>query len=50
MVSVDEQLEDIKMRLRPSMHKFDVNGDGDADIEIARDFKRPNLSYLNRKV
>jgi RNA-dependent RNA polymerase len=50
MVSVDENLEGIKMRLRPSMCKFEVHDDDNADIEIARAFERPNLSFLNRQV
>jgi RNA-dependent RNA polymerase len=50
MVSVDEKLEGIKMRLRPSMRKFEVHDDDNADIEIARAFERPNLSFLNRQV
>jgi RNA-dependent RNA polymerase len=48
MVSVDERLEGIKMRLRHSMNKFHVKSDDDADIEVARAFERPNVSYLNR--
>lgn len=36
------------MRLRPSMKKFLVHEDDEADIEIARAFDHPNASYLNR--
>ncbi|KAI0782232.1 RdRP-domain-containing protein [Abortiporus biennis] len=48
MVAVDDQLEGIKMRLRPSMRKFEAKQDGPANIEIARPFDHPVLAYLNR--
>lgn len=49
MVAIDPELAGIKMRLRPSMIKFKGNEEG-AQIEIARAFERPGLSYLNRYV
>ena len=48
VVSVDDQLEGIKMRLRESMRKFVIPNQETADIEIARAFERPGISYLNR--
>ncbi|KAL4244861.1 RNA-dependent RNA polymerase [Abortiporus biennis] len=48
MVVVDEQLEGIKMRLRPTMNKFEGPQEERADIEIARAFERPGITYLNR--
>ena len=49
---MDKTLDDspIRMRLRPSMGKFDVGDEvkAEADIEIARAFDRPNACYLNR--
>ena len=48
VVAVDERLEGVIMRLRPSMRKFTVPGVEEADIEIARAFPRPNATYLNR--
>ncbi|THH12039.1 hypothetical protein EW146_g7842 [Bondarzewia mesenterica] len=50
IVVVDDRLEGVKMRLRPSMRKFIVSGTQEADIEIARAFDRPNLSHLNRPI
>lgn len=49
-MAVDEQLEGIKMRLRPSMNKFRGREDKFADIEIARAFTEPNTSHTNRCV
>jgi len=48
VVSVDDELEGIQMRLRPSMRKFNVPETDFADIEIARAFSYPNALYLNR--
>ena len=48
MVVIDYQLEGITMRLRPSMRKFEVPEQKEADIEIARAFERPGKAYLNR--
>ncbi|CCM00004.1 uncharacterized protein FIBRA_02029 [Fibroporia radiculosa] len=48
MVVIDEQLQGIKMHLRPSMNKFRAHDDDLAEIEIARAFERPGTSYLNR--
>lgn len=48
VVGIDERLEGIKIRLRPSMNKFQIPGDGDAEIEIARAFERPGMTYLNK--
>lgn len=48
MVAIDERLEGIKMRLRPSMNKFEALDKDVAPIEIARWFDRPGTSYLNR--
>ncbi|OBZ75664.1 RNA-dependent RNA polymerase 1 [Grifola frondosa] len=48
MVVIDERLEGIKMRLRKSMNKFKVRNEDLAEIEIARAFERPSISYLNR--
>ncbi|KAI0929166.1 hypothetical protein AcW1_006187 [Taiwanofungus camphoratus] len=48
MVAIDEQLEGVKMRLRPSMNKFRARDEDLAEIEIARAFERPNTCYLNR--
>jgi RNA-dependent RNA polymerase len=50
VVGVDEQLEGIKMCLRPSMNKFGAKGsqEKEAEIEIARAFDFPNTTYLNR--
>lgn len=50
MVGVDERLEGIKMRLRPSMNKFKALDEEIGEIEIARAFDRPGVSYLNRCV
>ncbi|TFK76255.1 RdRP-domain-containing protein [Pluteus cervinus] len=51
VVSVDKALDNhpdgIKMRLRPSMRKFD-NSSERAEIEIAMAFEHPNTCYLNR--
>lgn len=48
MVAVDERLRGIRMRLRPSMNKFEGPAEETATIEIARAFERPNTCYLNR--
>ncbi|PCH37887.1 hypothetical protein WOLCODRAFT_65369 [Wolfiporia cocos MD-104 SS10] len=50
MVVIDERLEGIQMRLRPSMNKFKAHekDEADAKIEIARAFDRPGMTYLNR--
>jgi RNA-dependent RNA polymerase len=50
VVGVDEQLDGIKMRLRGSMNKFKGTQAEleEAEIEIARAFDYPNISYLNR--
>lgn len=50
MVSVDEELEGVKMCLRPSMNKFDDPKKEEANIEIALSFSRPSTMYLNRSV
>ncbi|KAI0636634.1 RdRP-domain-containing protein [Trametes polyzona] len=48
VVVVDHRLEGIKMRLRPSMNKFEVPDMDVAPIEIARWFDRPGTTYLNK--
>lgn len=52
VVAVDLELDrdpnGIRMKLRPSMRKFEDSRLAEADIEIARAFDRPNTSYLNR--
>ncbi|GJE87096.1 RdRP-domain-containing protein [Phanerochaete sordida] len=48
MVAVDARLKGVKMRLRPSMNKFEGPAEDTATIEIARAFERPNTCYLNR--
>ncbi len=48
MVGIDPRLEGIKMRLRPSMDKFEALDTDVAEIEIARWFDRPGTCYLNR--
>ncbi|EMD38185.1 hypothetical protein CERSUDRAFT_113336 [Gelatoporia subvermispora B] len=50
VVAVDERLQGIKMRLRPSMDKFKARADEEAEakIEIARAFDYPGTCYLNR--
>ncbi|KAK0228867.1 RNA dependent RNA polymerase-domain-containing protein [Armillaria fumosa] len=52
VVAVDPELDHdpngIRMKLRPSMRKFEDTRLNEADIEIARAFDRPNTSYLNR--
>jgi len=52
VVAVDKELDKgkIRMRLRDSMKKFDGGRPEKADIEIARAFERPNMTYLNRFV
>ena len=50
MVGIDERLEGIKMRLRPSMNKFKALDEEMGEIEIARAFDKPGISYLNRCV
>lgn len=47
-MGIDERLEGIKIRLRPSMNKFKIPGDDEAEIEIAQAFERPGMTYLNR--
>ncbi|KAG7448123.1 RdRP-domain-containing protein [Guyanagaster necrorhizus] len=52
VVAVDPELDKepngIRMRLRPSMKKFEDSRSMEADIEIARAFDKPGTSYLNR--
>lgn len=48
VVAIDLQLEGIKMRLRPSMKKFDVPNVKKAEIEIVQPFGYPINAYLNR--
>ncbi|RPD66474.1 RdRP-domain-containing protein [Lentinus tigrinus ALCF2SS1-7] len=48
MVGIDPRLEGIKMRLRPSMDKFEALDTDSAEIEIARWFDKPGTCYLNR--
>lgn len=48
MVGIDPRLEGIKMRLRPSMDKFEALDTDTAEIEIARWFDKPGTCYLNR--
>ncbi len=52
VVAVDPELDrdpdGYRMKLRPSMRKFEDSRLKEADIEIARAFDRPNTSYLNR--
>ncbi|KAI0075266.1 RdRP-domain-containing protein [Panus rudis PR-1116 ss-1] len=48
VVAVDHRLTGIKMRVRDSMNKFRIPGKEHADIEIARAFERPGVTYLNR--
>jgi RNA-dependent RNA polymerase len=48
VVGVDEQLEGVKMCLRPSMNKFRGNEEEKSQIEIARAFEAPGKPYLNR--
>lgn len=50
MVGIDDQLEGIKMCLRPSMNKFDSPTVSEANIEIALAFEKPMPMYLNRLV
>jgi RNA-dependent RNA polymerase len=47
---VDEQLEGIKMCLRPSMNKFKGNEEDESPIEIVTAFEHPGAPYLNRFV
>jgi RNA-dependent RNA polymerase len=42
------ELEGIKMRLRPSMKKFEVPNVESAEIEIVHHFGYPINAYLNR--
>jgi len=49
MVVIDERLEGIKMRLRPSMSKFKAH-EAVGEVEIARAFDRPGKPYLNRSL
>lgn len=42
------QLEGVKMRLRPSMKKFEVPNVESAEIEIVQPFGYPINAYLNR--
>ncbi|OBZ65791.1 RNA-dependent RNA polymerase 1 [Grifola frondosa] len=48
MVVIDERLRGVKMRLRKSMNKFKARNEALGEIEIARAFERPGISYLNR--
>ncbi|KAI0822735.1 RdRP-domain-containing protein [Trametes gibbosa] len=48
VVVIDHRLRGIRMRLRPSMNKFEVPDMDVAPIEIARWFDRPGTSYLNK--
>ncbi|KAH9843166.1 RdRP-domain-containing protein [Rhodofomes roseus] len=48
MVAIDERLEGVKMRLRPSMNKFRALDEEVGEVEIARAFDKPGTSYLNR--
>lgn len=48
VVAIDLQLEGVKMRLRPSMKKFDVPDVERAEIEIVQPFGYPINAYLNR--
>ncbi|KAH9952081.1 RdRP-domain-containing protein [Amylocystis lapponica] len=48
MVSIDSQLQGIRMRPRKSMNKFQAHDEDLADIEIAASFIRPGTCYLNR--
>lgn len=48
VVAIDLQLEGVKMRLRPSMKKFDVPNAERAEIEIVQPFGYPIRAYLNR--
>ena len=48
VVAIDLQLEGIKMRLRPSMKKFEVPDVESAEIEIVQPFIYPINAYLNR--
>ena len=50
VVVIDHRLEGIKMRLRPSMNKFEALEKDVAPIEIARWFDHPGTSYLNKYV
>ncbi|VDB83377.1 unnamed protein product [Peniophora sp. CBMAI 1063] len=50
VVVVDERLEGILMRLRPSQRKFESHMVESAGIEIARAFDYPNRVHLNRPV
>ncbi|PPQ77522.1 hypothetical protein CVT25_011319 [Psilocybe cyanescens] len=52
VVVIDEELDkngnNIHMRLRPSMRKFEVRDNKIAPLEIAQAFELPNTCYLNR--
>ncbi|KAK0447465.1 RNA dependent RNA polymerase-domain-containing protein [Desarmillaria tabescens] len=52
VVAVDPRLDDnpIRMRLRPSMGKFENSQATEANIEIASYFNKPMRSYLNRQL
>ena len=54
IVGVDPMLDKdgngIKMRLRPSMRKFESSEERAAQIEIAQSFVRPGTCNLNRYV
>ncbi|KAF8635589.1 hypothetical protein AX15_000237 [Amanita polypyramis BW_CC] len=45
---LDHDGNGIRMRLRPSMNKFENTEEKTPEIEIARSFMRPNKCYLNR--
>lgn len=50
VVVVDNRLKGIKMRLRPSQRKFNVNHVEEEDFDIVKSFEKPNKVYLNRFV
>ncbi|THH29583.1 hypothetical protein EUX98_g4606 [Antrodiella citrinella] len=51
VVSVDPELQGIKMRLRPSMNKFSVpQEEEEAEIEIAKAFEHAGRAHLNRQL
>jgi RNA-dependent RNA polymerase len=50
VVVVDRRLRGIKLRLRPSQHKFAVRYDEVAEFEVVRSFNHPDPALLNRSV
>ena len=46
IVAVDERLEGVCMRLRPSMDKFQARDESEAEIEIAKAFVYPGTARL----